>query len=199
MILSIIASKGGTGKTTSSIFLACAAHTADPSLSITLLDADPQQSATDWAKEAKQNKDPLPFMVKYAGESDIENLKDNEGLTIIDTAPGFTDLTQTIIAKSDLCIITTSPTQLDARRAWKTFEAIQRAGGTSAILITRANTRTKDFREMIDDLHSDDANNGILFDTVIRQSTRYSKPFGHTPKKTYDYADAWQEIQKAGE
>ena len=94
MILSIIASKGGTGKTTSSIFLACAAHTADPSLSITLLDADPQQSATDWAEEAEQNKDPLPFMVKYAGESDIENLKDSEGLTIIDTAPGFTDLTQ---------------------------------------------------------------------------------------------------------
>lgn len=190
MILSLIASKGGTAKTTSSIFLGCAAHLADPSLSVTVLDTDPQQSAIDWAQTAQEAGDPLPFPVTPAGTQRIEKLHDT-GLTIIDTAPGFTDLTQTIIDKSDLCIITASPTPLDIRRAWKTADA---CGDKAAILITKANTRTRNFRETLNSLKTDEVG---FFDTVIRNSVRYAQAFGTNPKKMLDYAQAWQEIKEA--
>lgn len=190
MIISLIASKGGTAKTTSSIYLACAAHKADPDLHIQLIDTDPQQSSMDWADTANRSGDALPFPVFTANAMQVDNLTD-EDLTIIDTAPGFTSLTKSIINKSDLCVITASPTPLDIRRAWKTVNA---CGDKAAILITRANTRTKDFRETLASLKEDGAN---FFDTVIRSSVHYSQAFGTNPRKLYDYAQAWQEIKEA--
>lgn len=190
MIISLISSKGGAAKTTSSIYLACAAHSANPDLDIRLIDADPQQSALDWADTASRSSDGLSFPVFMANDAQIGNLTD-DGLTIIDTAPSFTTLTRTIIGKSDLCIITASPTPLDIRRAWKTVNV---CGDKAAILITRANTRTKDFRETLASLKEDGAN---FFDTVIRSSVHYSQAFGTNPRKLYDYAQAWQEIREA--
>ncbi|MGV7297636.1 ParA family protein, partial [Mycobacterium kansasii] len=47
MILSLVHTKGGVGKTTTSVFLACAA--AAQGREVLLLDADPQGSASSWA------------------------------------------------------------------------------------------------------------------------------------------------------
>lgn len=191
MIISLVASKGGTGKTTSAVYLSCAAVKAEPELNVTLLDCDPQQSAMDWSMEAKASDDPLPFAVNSGDMQAVRGLGIGDGLTIIDTAPGFDVLTGEIIRKSDLCVIPTSPSLLDLRRAWKTADA---CGGKSVLLVTKANRRTTDFRATMESLSDDGVS---YFDTVVRQSVRYSKAFGTNPTKLYDYVDVWREIKEA--
>lgn len=192
MIISLIASKGGTAKTTSAVFLACAAAKADPSLTVRVLDADPQRSATDWAEEARASGDALPVDVVPADVSVIGGLRDSgDTLSIIDTAPGFDGLTREIIARSDMCIVPSSPTPLDIRRAWKTVDACQ---GKAVVLVTKANRRTNIFRETMRSLGDDSVD---FFDTVIRNSVAYSQAFGTNPRKLLDYTGVWQEIRKA--
>lgn len=191
MIISLIASKGGTGKTTSAVYLCCAAVKAELNLSVSLLDCDLQRSATDWAREAEESGDPLPFTVEPGDMRTVRDLESGKGLTVIDTAPGFDNLTGEIIGKSDLCIIPTSPSLLDLRRAWKTVDA---CGDKAVLLVTKANRRTTDFRATMESI---DADGVSYFDTVVRQSVKYAKAFGTNPAKLYDYADVWQEIKEA--
>ena len=61
MRITICNVKGGTGKTTSAIMLAAAAHAAGQTARV--LDADPQGSASDWAAIAEDAGDALPFDV----------------------------------------------------------------------------------------------------------------------------------------
>ena len=193
MIISLIASKGGTGKTTTALYLACAAKKASPDMTVTVLDADPQRSALDWATDAAAASDPLPFDVLPADADTIDALEGHEGeLVVIDTAPGFDTSMRSIIDRSDVCIIPTSPNPLDVRRAWKTVDVCD---GKAVILVTKANMRTVNFRQTLESLNGD--GDVSFFDSVVRNSVRYAQAFGTNPRKLYDYADVWQELKEA--
>lgn len=192
MIISLVASKGGVGKTTSAVYLACAASRFDPSAPVRLLDADPQRSALDWADMAAEAGDPLPFAVEPADESSLAALDTSAGgLTIIDTAPGLNRMTGLVISKSDLVIIPAQPTPLDLRRAWKTLD---QCDGRGAILVTRAVKGTTTYREAMDALRKDGAS---FLDHVVRNSVRYQAAFGRNPGKLRDYDEIWTEIREA--
>lgn len=192
MIISVVASKGGVGKTTSAVYLGCAARRFDPSVPVRLLDADPQSSALDWAEAARENGDPLPFVVEAADVAALGALEPTAaGLAIIDTAPGFTAATELAIAKSDLVLVPAQPTPLDLRRAWKTCDVCD---GKAAILVTRAVKATNNFKESMDALRQDGAS---FLEHVVRNSVRYQAAFGHNPAKLDDYTDVWLEIKEA--
>lgn len=62
-VIALESSKGGTGKTTSTVHLACALATTGAYRQVTVVDADPQHSTADWADAAARAGDPLPFPV----------------------------------------------------------------------------------------------------------------------------------------
>lgn len=77
--------KGGVGKTTSTIYLACALARR---MSVEVIDIDMQGSATEWAQRAQEADDPLPFPVHSANLAQLRRLEPAADVTLIDTPPG---------------------------------------------------------------------------------------------------------------
>src|SRR5699024_12287780 len=71
VIVPILNTKGGVGKTTTAICLATAlagTHTVE------VWDADPQGSATEWAQMAASIDDPLPFNIEVINKILLQRL-----------------------------------------------------------------------------------------------------------------------------
>lgn len=93
--------KGGTGKTTTTIYLGCAL--SSQGYSVRVLDLNSQGSATEWAEEAEYNNQPLPFSVLPANKrSLLSSSRYKEDFILIDCPPGATGLIDTAIDVSDL-------------------------------------------------------------------------------------------------
>jgi chromosome partitioning protein len=110
--LSLIAQKGGTGKTTLSIHLAVRAGL--DGLKVVLLDVDPQASATAWWKRRSES---TPALVQAKGQDLADKLdaarRHGYDLVVIDTAPHSSEEARTCVGLSDRVCIPTRPAILD--------------------------------------------------------------------------------------
>jgi chromosome partitioning protein len=110
--LSLIAQKGGTGKTTLSIHLAVRASL--DGLKVLLLDVDPQASATAWWN---RRGEPTPALVQASGQDLAEKLdtarRHGYDLAVIDTAPHSSEEARACADWSDRVYIPTRPAILD--------------------------------------------------------------------------------------
>jgi len=110
--LSLIAQKGGTGKTTLAIHL-CVQAVRD-GLSVVLVDVDPQASASTWWQRRAADEpalvqgdgDELPAILSQARERGY-------GLAVIDTAPHSSEQATACAQASDWIYIPTRPAILD--------------------------------------------------------------------------------------
>lgn len=105
MIISLAQYKGGVGKTTSAICLATLLSRQGKTL---LIDADPNRSATLWARKGK-----LPFTVCTDSEAARELMRGGYAHTVIDTAarPSSDDIAA-IANGADLLICPATPDPL---------------------------------------------------------------------------------------
>lgn len=154
MIVTITNLKGGTGKTTTAVYLACLLAKEGRTL---LVDGDPQGSATLWAEEAAETGTPLPFttdqqpsdrlgtyVTKKTGEYD--NI-------VVDTPPGHESITLGALKVSDTVIITMSTGMADLMRYGATVDLVE---ATQALnpklkaytLITKARANTTSRRTL---------------------------------------------------
>lgn len=118
--------KGGVGKTTTSMMLAMAAHRAGHDVEV--WDADPQGSATLWAMTSEDAGEPLPFEVRAANVAQLRRVESSgrvpdADMVIIDTPPGDPAVVQAAIDVADLVVIPTLASGLDIQRVWPTLEA----------------------------------------------------------------------------
>lgn len=193
MIISTVNTKGGTAKSTTSIYLATA-YTRIGRRAI-VLDLDKQGSATDWADRAAENGDPLPFPVhvtnmkrlpKYAESTEYD-------VILIDTPPGDSQVIDAAIAVSDFVILPTQATGLDTARVWETLPAVKERI-PYGVLITSARLNTnllENAKAAFDD------NDVSRFETVIPMRERIRSTFGWTPTHDDGYADVITEIEEA--
>lgn len=133
-VLSIVSTKGGVGKTTLTVHLAVAAHTAGQR--VLVLDLDQQGSAVQWWKDRQRTiaERQLPagerFDVRRADARNLPATVDaaaGEGfdLTIIDTPPHADFPAARAVEVADLVLMPSRPGYFDLHAAKPTIKLIQ--------------------------------------------------------------------------
>lgn len=134
--LSVIAQKGGTGKTTLAVNLAALA--ASEGLRVALVDCDPQRSAAGWW-QTRQAED-ITLIEQSASQLPIiKEAAANDGfhLLIVDTRPSVEAETMQAIQFATASIIPTRPGVLDLRAVALTAGLVTKSKGTGCIVLNQ--------------------------------------------------------------
>ena len=110
-ILTILAQKGGAGKTTLSIHLAAAANEGRV---VVIGDADPQGSAAVWSRRREEpSPEVVPIDARGLKRAVKAAAKGGVDLLVIDTPPHSTKVASLAASLSDMVLIPTRPAILD--------------------------------------------------------------------------------------
>lgn len=195
MIIGVTNIKGGVGKTTSSLAIATAAQRSG--LSVTVVDTDPQGSATLWSQAAEDADDPLPFPVVSKNQAEIRRMRerrpDRDGeLIVIDTPPNGAVVDEAI-KTADFVVIPTLSSPIDLQQTMLTAAQCQDAGKDYAVLIVMARKGTnalRAFRTAVEEYGAG------IFDTEIPLREDFKADFGHTFRSNLNgYEDVWNELR----
>ncbi|MBW3083752.1 AAA family ATPase [Bifidobacterium phasiani] len=188
--------KGGVGKTTSSLAIATAASRSG--MKVSVMDTDPQGSATLWAQAAEDSNDPLPFPVMSRNQAEIRRMRERRPdrggeLVIIDTPPNGSVVDETI-RTSDFVVIPTLASPIDLQQTMLTAAQCQDAGKDYAVLIVMARKGTNAlgaFRKAVEEYGAG------IFDTEIPLREDFKADFGHSFRSNLNgYEDVWREIKE---
>lgn len=118
-------SKGGSGKTTSALLLACELAKSKP---VTIIDADPRNPLTTWAKLPNKPKN-LTVITNKSEKTildEIEKASARDPFVIVDLEGTASKLASYAISQSDLVIIPMKEQQQDALAAIEVAQEIHR-------------------------------------------------------------------------
>ncbi|WP_347009844.1 ParA family protein, partial [Bifidobacterium longum] len=194
MIVTIANAKGGVAKTTSAIYLA-AAYARRFEEGATVLDADPQSSASLWRDMAEENGGwPAGTDVMPANLSTLQRLAraGHGGFAVVD-APPQGRLFEESVKAADFVVVPTSDSPIDLQQAWATMNAIP-DGKPGAVLIVRAEPRTRAFQATVAAL---DEAGTPRFDAVVCKRQDIKAGMGHSPDKLHEYPQVLGEIVEA--
>jgi len=128
-VIVFASSKGGAGKTTACVTLACelARQGKDINIGVSLIDADPNQHSAAWAKlEGKPDNITLFDEVTEANILDaIEEAENTTPFVLVDLEGVASSAVVGAVSRADLVIIPCQQSQNDAREAAKTIKTIQ--------------------------------------------------------------------------
>jgi chromosome partitioning protein len=112
IVIGILNSKGGVGKTT---LCACLAIRAAEDGSACVVDIDPQESISEWHMRRKSPDNPALYSGEDRATAAIEKLMLTEGhnWVLLDGAPGSLTLTRDAIEACDLVVIPVRASMLD--------------------------------------------------------------------------------------
>lgn len=156
MIIAVVNQKGGAGKTT--IALNLAAAFAAEGKRVLLIDADPQQTAQDWAAIRQS---PPPFQVvglaKPVLHRDLPKMAGDYDYVVIDGAPRNYEVARSAIAAADLVLIPVQPSGADFWASRETVGLVKEMHGfketqKSVFVVSRRIGRTVLGRDIADAL-----------------------------------------------
>jgi len=171
MIVAFLNQKGGVGKTTLALNLA--ALWAGQGRRVTVLDADPQASALDWAQARSQAGLPRAFGVvglpRETLHQEVPDLARAADHLIIDGPPRVAPLLRSALLAADLVVLPVQPSPLDG---WASAEMLRlvdearmyRPTLRARFLLNRCAARTVIARETREALAAQDT--GALHCTV---------------------------------
>jgi chromosome partitioning protein len=128
VIIAVINQKGGAGKTTIALNLAAALAAEDKR--VLLIDADPQQTAQDWAAVRQT---PPPFQVvglaKPVLHRDLPRIAADYDHVVIDGAPRNYEVARSAIAAADVVLIPVQPSGADFWASRETVGLVKESHG----------------------------------------------------------------------
>ncbi|WP_257202333.1 ParA family protein [Corynebacterium cystitidis] len=190
-IIAISNLKGGTGKTTSAVLLATAFYRAGNS--VTVVDLDPQGSATEWAQMAEETGQPLPFPVTLGNVRTTKNIKENTDYTILDCPPGDPRLIDAAIGVADLVVVPVQPSGIETERMWDTVDIAGK--GKAIVLLTSVLIQAKSTTALSDALTEEGVR---VFRGAIPRREEIRHWYGHSPHgQLHGYESIAQQIKEA--
>ncbi len=133
-IVTLLAQKGGTGKSTLSIHLAVLA--AASNLKVVIADIDPQQSTTFWnERRASDAPDVIPMKANTLKKHIAELKRQGVDLLVIDTAPHSFEDSVIAAQLADFILIPTRPAILDLQAIGFSVEIVKNIDGKAAIVL----------------------------------------------------------------
>ena len=156
VIIAVVNQKGGAGKTTIAVNLSAAL--AVEGKRILMIDADPQQTAQDWAAIRES---PPPFQViglaKPVLHRDVPRLAADYDYVVIDGAPRSYEVARSAIAAADMVLIPVQPSGADFWASRETVNLIKemrefKEAQRSAFVVSRKIARTTLGRDISDAL-----------------------------------------------
>lgn len=189
MIIGVVGLKGGTGKTVTAIYLAAAAQKQGKQ--VTVIDADSEQSALNWASGE------LDFAVVPADKAlskQAKTLKKAGHVVLIDNSPNSRDLLYSTALCSDRIVVPTGATGQEVNRLAPTLQIlheVEESRGTAltSILLTKYDRRrvlSREFLEVFAEYP--------LLDTKISHKAIYQSEFGMMPTYTLEYSNVLWEL-----
>ena len=148
MKLSVFNLKGGTGKTTTAVFLAMALSKQAKTL---LIDSDPQGSVLSWSETAEVSEQ-FPFTVVGLPVKDLHKrigkFEDDYQHIVIDTPPGDVPIVRSSLLAADRAILAISHGSLDVDRLRPTLDLVEDVKDFNeklklSVLLTRVRKNTK--------------------------------------------------------
>lgn len=202
MVIALATGKGGSMKTTSAVFLACAlVDQSRGEQHVLVADADVQGDAKDWWYRAAELDDPLPFDVMSAAPADIahlhginDRLDDPVDWVLIDSAPYGRALDESV-NNADLVVIPSSPSRIDLDQAAGVKDLCDRRGVPAAILLCRTEANTTALRDALAWIDDSDI---ACFETLIpkRQDILNAKSTRPRGSRLHEYRDLAGELKQ---
>lgn len=188
-VIALFNSKGGTGKTTATLFLSTSLERSGRSVEV--WDADPQGSASDWLGLAAEDG-PIPF--SHRAISDPRALRRQRAAAdyvLIDSPPGDVAVQNAVLGRADMVIVPTAPSLVDLQRVWTTLDVLTEAALPAVVLLTQVNTRTRTYRAAREALAETPT-----FQTAVGARETYKTQAGTIPAELGEFDDVAAELLK---
>ncbi len=123
-VIALLNTKGGSGKTTLSINLAHALKNKSGH-DVTLIDSDPQGSASSWFEAGGKELLPVASMARSTLDTELKAVIEPENWVVVDGAPQADELAAAAIRAADFVLIPVQPSPLDIWAAKPVVDAIK--------------------------------------------------------------------------
>lgn len=194
-VIAIVQTKGGTGKTTTTMMLASAL--TERGHRVLVLDSDKQGSANEWFEDAGEA---LGFEVRwvptdrtlktaisrYAGEeSDYDFL-------LIDTPPGSNSMFRAASEPADLALVPTGVSSIDMKRTQATLDAFDGTDTPVAVVLVNVDKRESLLEIALEELTAN--TRAAVADVIIPTRAATRKAGSTAPKIATKPFSEWMEL-----
>jgi chromosome partitioning protein len=153
LVIAIAQSKGGAGKTSVTVHLACALGgrrfgEADMRKRVGLVDLDPLESLTKWFHLRETRLGPDARLSIHTGtgwraQGEIDRAKLDAEIVLIDAPPQDEVALRTAVRAAAVTIVPMQLSPMDLWATWPTLELIAREGGHALIVLNRVPPRAR--------------------------------------------------------